>query len=182
LLRLCEAADLSAVRIDRLPVHGGSLRLYLSRAARGHAAEVRALEANERRAGLSDAERYRQFAADVQESRNVLVSLLEQLAADGRRVAGYGAPAKANTLLNFCGIDTRLLRYTVDKNPRKVGLYTPGAHIPVRDVSALYAAGLDADYLAILAWNFAEEIMQQQRAFRDGGGRFIIPVPRARVV
>ncbi len=182
LLRLCEAADLSAVRIDRLPVHGGSLRLYLSRSARGHAPEVRALESNERRAGLSDAARYRRFAGDVQESRNVLVSLLEQLAADGRRVAGYGAPAKANTLLNFCRIDTRLLRYTVDKNPRKVGLYTPGAHIPVRDVSALYAAGLDADYLAILAWNFAGEIMQQQRAFRDGGGRFIIPVPRARVV
>jgi hypothetical protein len=182
LLRLCETAGLSAVRIDRLPVHGGSLRLYLSRSARGHAPEVCALEANERRAGLSDAARYRQFAADVQESRNVLVSLLEQLAAAGRRVAGYGAPAKANTLLNFCRIDTRLLRYTVDKNPRKVGLYTPGAHIPVRDVSALYAAGRDADDVVILAWNFAEEIMQQQRAFRDCGGRFIIPVPRARVV
>jgi hypothetical protein len=182
LLRLCETANLSAVRIDRLPVHGGSLRLYLSRSARGHAPEVCALEANERRAGLSDVARYRQFAADVQESRDALVALLEQLAAEGRRVAGYGAPAKANTLLNFCRIDTRLLRYTVDKNPRKVGLFTPGAHIPVRDVSALYAAGRDADYVVILAWNLAEEIMQQQGAFRDCGGRFVIPVPRARVV
>jgi SAM-dependent methyltransferase len=182
LLRLCEAVDLWAVRIVRLPVHGGSLRLYLSRSARGHAPEVCALEANERRAGLTDAPRYRQFAAHVQESRDALVGLLERLTADGKHVAGYGAPAKANTLLNFCRIDTRLLPYTVDKNPRKVGLYTPGAHIPVREVSALYAEERDPDYVLILAWNLAEEVMQQQQPYRDRGGHFIIPVPRAQVV
>ena len=182
LLRLAEAVNLSAAGLERLPVHGGSLRLYLSPSAGGHAPEVRALEAEERRAGLASAERYRQFAADVEESRKALVGVLERLAAEGREVAGYGAPAKGNTLLNFCRIDTRLLRYTVDKNPRKVGLFTPGAHLPVRDVSALSAAETKPDYLLILAWNLAEEIMQQQRAYRDRGGRFIIPVPRARVI
>jgi SAM-dependent methyltransferase len=182
LLRLCEAAGLSALRIDRLPVHGGSMRLYLSRSARGHAPEVRDLEAAERKAGLAEVARYRRFAAEVNESRDVLVALLEQLAAAGRRVVGYGAPAKGNTLLNFCRIDRRLLGYTVDKNPRKVGMYTPGAHIPVREVSALCAGGQVPDYVLILAWNLAGEIMQQQQAVRDGGGRFIIPVPRAKVV
>jgi hypothetical protein len=111
----------------------------------------------------------------------VLVAFLERLAAEGRLVAGYGAPAKGNTLLNYCRIDTRLLRYTVDKNPRKVGLFTPGAHLPVLDVSALSAIETTPDHVLILAWNLAEEIMQEQRAYRDRGGRFIIPVPRARV-
>lgn len=182
LLRLSESAGLSVVRIDRVPVHGGSLRLYLSRSARDHAPEVRAVADDERRAGLADGARYRLFAAAVQESRTRLVALLERLTAEGHVVAGYGAPAKGNTLLNYCRIDMRLLRYTVDRNPRKVGLYTPGAHIPVRDVSALSAEGSAPDYVLILAWNLAEEIMEQQRSHRDRGGRFIIPVPRAQVV
>jgi SAM-dependent methyltransferase len=181
ILRLCEAVELAAVRVDRLQVHGGSMRWYFARSNRGHAPEVLAFEADERRAGLADAARYRRFAAEVHESRDALVSLLEQLAAEGRRVVGYGAPAKGNTLLNFCRIDTRLLPYTVDMNPRKIGLYTPGAHIPVREVPALYTIGYNPDDVLILAWNLAEEIMQQQQAHRDRGGRFIIPIPRAQV-
>jgi novobiocin biosynthesis protein NovU/D-mycarose 3-C-methyltransferase len=181
LLRLGEAVGLAAVRIDRLPVHGGSLRVCFSRSQQGHGLEVQAQETDERSAGLAGADRYRQFAADVEESRAVLVAFLERLAAEGRLVAGYGAPAKGNTLLNYCRIDTRLLRYTVDKNPRKVGLFTPGAHLPVLDVSALSAIETTPDHVLILAWNLAEEIMQEQRAYRDRGGRFIIPVPRARV-
>jgi hypothetical protein len=182
LLRMCEAVRLSAVRIDRLPVHGGSLRLYLSRSADGHAPDVRALEAGERRAGLADAARYRQFAAEVHASRDALVGLLEDLTAKGKRVVGYGAPAKGNTLLNFCGIGPRLLHYTVDRNPRKVGSYTPGAHIPVRDVAALYEGGTVPDYVLVLPWNLADEIVQQQQGVRDRGGRFIIPVPKAQVI
>jgi hypothetical protein len=181
LLRLGEAVNLAAVRIDRLPVHGGSVRVYFSPAEEGHSPDVREREAEERRAGVVDAERYRQFAADVEESRTALVDILERLATERRQVAGYGAPAKGNTLLNFCRIDTRLLRYTVDKNPRKVGLFTPGAHLPVLDVSALSASETTPDQVVILAWNLAEEIMQEQRAYRDRGGHFIIPVPRARV-
>jgi SAM-dependent methyltransferase len=182
LLRLAEAVDLSVVRLEKVPVHGGSLRLFFSRSAGEHAPDVLDLEAGERRAGLMDVARYRRFAAEVEESRRALVELLERLAGEGRVVAGYGAPAKGNTLLNFCRIGPALLRYTVDRNPRKVGLFTPGMHIPVRNVSALTAGEDTPDYVVILAWNLAEEIMQQQQAFRERGGRFIVPVPRARVV
>jgi len=181
LLRLAEAVGLAAVRIDRLPVHGGSLRLLLSRSHGGHAPDVLALESEERRAGLTGVERFRRFARAVGESREALVGLLERLAADGRSVAAYGAPAKGNTLLTFCRIDSRLVRYTVDRNPRKVGLYTPGSHLPVRDVAVL-AAEDRPDFVVILPWNLAEEIMAQQQPYRDRGGRFIIPVPLAHVV
>ena len=182
LLRAAEATDLAAVSIDRLPVHGGSLRLTLSRSQSGHAPEVRALESDERRAGLAGIARYRQFACEVLESRAAFLSLLERLTGEGRRIAGYSAPAKGNTLMNFCGIDDRFIRYTVDKSPRKVGLYTPGAHIPVREVSALYAPETRPDYVVILAWNISEEVMQQEHAFLDSGGRFIIPIPRPQVI
>jgi hypothetical protein len=182
LLALCDACDLSAVRIDRLPVHGGTLRMYLSRSADAHAAPVRALAAEERRTGLTTIDRYRRFAEDVRRSRTALVGLLEHLAAEGRRVVGYGAPAKGNTLLNYCGIDTRLIAFTVDKNPLKVGRFTPGSHLPVRPVDALVNGSGVPDYVLILAWNFADEIMQQQQAYRDRGGRFIVPGPEPRVV
>lgn len=182
LLTLCERVGLSVVRIDRVPVHGGSLRLYLSRSAAAHGPEVRALEAEERQAGVTDVARYRRFAHDVEAGRAELVGLLKRLLGEGKRVAGYGAPAKGNTLLNYCGIDTQLLPYTVDKNPLKVGLFTPGTHIPVRDVAALSNGAGGPDYVLILAWNFADEIMHQLRAHRDRGGRFILPVPRPQVV
>lgn len=180
LLRLCECTGLHVVDIDRLPVHGGSLRLYVSRSAAAHGPAARALEADERRAGLTASGRYHQFAADVHATRRALVALLERLASEGRPVTGYGAPAKGNTLLNFCGITTRLVRYTVDRNPRKIGLFTPGAHLAVRDVSALDAD--PPDYILVLAWNFADEIMEQQKTHRERGGRFIVPVPRAQVI
>jgi novobiocin biosynthesis protein NovU/D-mycarose 3-C-methyltransferase len=182
LLRLCDRAGLAAVRIDRLPVHGGSLRLYLSRTAAPHAPAAHALEAAERRAGLAGAARYRRFADDVRTSRSALLTLLERLTAEGRRIVGYGAPAKGSTLLNYCGIGTRLLPYTVDRNPLKVGLYTPGTHIPVRELSALSSGVDDPDYVLILAWNLADEIIRQQQAYRSRGGRFIVPVPVPRVV
>jgi hypothetical protein len=183
LVRGCERVGLSAIRVDRLPVHGGSLRLYLVSRRDQHAPDVLALVDAERRDGLNGAAPYRQFANRVQTNRTTLSSLLETLRADGKRIAGYGAPAKGNTLLNYCGIDTRLLPYTVDKNMLKVGLYTPGAHIPVRPVSALTESASDTpDYVLILAWNFADEIMRQQQTFRDRGGQFILPIPVPRVV
>jgi hypothetical protein len=180
LLRLCERVGLSAVRVDHVDVHGGSLRLYLSRSTGSHSAPVHDLASAERRDGLADPGRYHRFADEVRQSRTALVTLLEQLTSRGQRVAGYGAPAKGNTLLNYCGIDTRLLPYTVDKNPLKVGRFTPGAHIPVRPVSALTEDG-NPDYVLILAWNFADEIMRQQEALRARGARFILPVPHAQV-
>ncbi len=182
LLRLCEQVGLSVAHVDHQRVHGGSLRLYLSKASRAHSADALALEAEEHSpGGAADLVRHRRFAHDVERHRTTLVTLLERLKTAGSRVAGYGAPAKGNTLLNYCQIDTRLLPMTVDKNPLKVGLFTPGMHIPVRDVSAL-ADEPPPDYVLILAWNFAEEVMEQQKAHRRHGGRFIVPIPEPAVV
>jgi hypothetical protein len=179
LLRLCDEAGLALLRLDDMPVHGGSVRLRAGR-REGHGAhglEALARAAAERSAGLTGFARYERFAAEVEASRRKLVALLEDLRGQAMSVAGYGAPAK--TLLVQCGIDTRLVAYTVDKNPLKVGLYTPGTHIPILPVSAL--AERQPDYLLILAWNFAEEIMRQQAGYHSRGGRFILPLPEPRV-
>jgi len=182
LLRACDRVGLSAIRVDRLPVHGGSLRLYLRRAGGTHSADVLAMAAAEAADGLTSGVRYRRFADQVRANRTALLGVLEGLVRDGRRLAGYGAPAKGNTLLNYCGIDTRLLPFTVDKNPLKVGLFTPGTHIPVRPVSALTDPAGTPDFVLLLAWNFADEVMRQQESFRRHGGRFILPIPEPRVV
>jgi hypothetical protein len=182
LMRLCDEVGLSLVRVDRVPVHGGSLRMHagLPAARGGHAPEVVALADGEKRLGMSDLARYRRFADDVAANRRALLELLERLRREGRTLAGYGAPAKGNTLLNYCGIGTRLLEYTVDKSPLKVGRYTPGMHLPVLPASALLERRPDCTL--ILAWNFADEILRQQQAYRDAGGRFIIPLPVPKVV
>ncbi len=180
--RLCEAAGLMPVRIDRLPVHGGTLRMYagLRKPHERRAAEIETMIENERRAGMRDIARYEKLAADVAANRRDILSLLEELKGAGKTVAGYGAPAKGNTLLNYCGITTRLIPYTVDKSPLKVGLYTPGTHLPVAPASTLIER--QPDYALILAWNFAEEIIRQQREFSARGGRFIIPIPTPTIV
>jgi hypothetical protein len=146
----------------------------------GHAPDVLALAAAERQAGLSDWATYMHFAEQVRQTRQALVTLLQGLKAAGKTVAAYGAPAKGNTLLNYCGIDTELVAYTVDKNPLKVGLYTPGAHLPVLPATTLLER--QPDYVLVLAWNFAEEIMRQQHEYKKRGGRFIIPIPQPEVV
>ena len=180
LLRLCEVVGLAVNRIEFVPIHGGSLRVYAGRVKNGagHAAEVLALCAQEAALGIHDLTCYERFATDVAESRRLLVDMLESLTSQGKVVAGYGAPAKGNTLLNFCRIDTQLLPYTVDKSPLKVGTFTPGMHIPVLPVSSLVERR--PDFVLILAWNFANEIVAQQQAYLQSGGRFISPNPRPR--
>lgn len=179
---LCESADLSLVAVDRVPVHGGSIRMYAGRRERypEHSADALAMIAEEEALGLTTFARFERFAADVAENRRAVVALLESLIADGKRVVGYGAPAKGNTLLNYCGIDSRLLPYTVDKSPLKVGRYTPGMHLPVMPTPTLLEE--QPDYVMILAWNFADEIMRQQSEYAARGGHFIIPVPSPRIV
>ena len=182
LLHLFSRVSLSIVRVDYFPIHGGSLRVYAGsqRRHQGHAEAVLTTAQEERISGLTDLALYERFAAAVKRSRDGLFELLNNLTAQGKEIAGYGAPAKGNTLLNYCGIDRLLIPYTVDKNPLKVGLYTPGTHIPVLPVSTLLER--QPDYALILAWNFAEEICRQQGEYRARGGQFIIPVPHARVV
>lgn len=181
-LRLYDEAGLSVFRIDRMPVHGGTIRVYSRARDRypEHAGNVLKAVAAEVQAGLTTLARYERFAKDVEKSARTIRNLLIDLKERGKTVAGYGAPAKGNTLLNYGGIGVELLPYTVDKNPRKVNLYTPGMHIPVLPTSVLLQK--QPDYLFILAWNFTEEIMKQQREYREHGGQFIVPLPEPKVV
>ncbi len=181
-LRLLDVSCLRAVRVDRVSVHGGSMRVHATRAddMSSHESHVLAMASAEAQAGLGDASCYTAFAAAVKEHRSKLSSLLDELQARGNSLAAYGAPAKGNTLLNFCRFTTDLIPYTVDKNPHKVGLYTPGAHLPVFDAKTLLER--QPDLTLLLAWNFADEILVEQQTYRQRGGRFILPIPEPRIV
>ena len=182
LLRLFAAAELSVFRIDRIPLHGGSLRVYAAPRQRrpDHAEDVARYIAAENGEGLNELETYQRFARRVDDCRSRLRELLGKLHVDGRTIAGYGAPAKGTTLLNYCGVTNDVLAYTVDRSSLKVGLYTPGVHVPVLPVETLLDR--QPDHLLILAWNFADEIMRQQREYQSRGGRFVLPLPEPRIV
>ncbi|MEO7041289.1 MAG: class I SAM-dependent methyltransferase [Gemmatimonadaceae bacterium] len=181
LSQICSAAGLHVVDVEHVSVHGGSLRVYASPVPReSSAASVTNLLAEEAAAGLRDPARLARFADDVSRQRSELRALLESLQSEGKTIAGYGAPAKGNTLLQYCNITSSMLPYTVDRNPFKVDCFTPGTHIPVLPVDTL--AERRPDYLLILAWNFAEEIMAQQAEYRASGGRFIVPLPVPRII
>lgn len=182
LLQLFKSVGLVILQIDHLPVHGGSIRIYagLLETFGDHSSSVMEISEEETSIGLNGFARYDKFAQDANKNRHALKELLGSLRTSGNTIAGYGAPAKGNTLLNYCGIDTQLLNFTVDKNPMKVGLFTPGMHIPVYTVSSLLEC--QPDYVLILAWNFAQEIMRQQRDYQNRGGKFILPIPEPTIV
>jgi SAM-dependent methyltransferase len=170
---------LEVVDIDELPIHGGSMRLYLRREGPATPVVAQWLD-KEKAAKLFDRATYVAHSTRVEKIRADLMSLLHDLKRQGKRFAGYGAPAKGNTLLNYYGIGPDLLDFLADRNVLKQGRYSPGMHIPV--VSPDRIAQDQPDYLLILAWNFGEEIMEQQAAFRARGGKFILPIPEPRVV
>lgn len=181
LMHLFEAAGLTLQKVDRVPVHGGSIRVWAGHADEApHAPAVVLMAEEEKKRGYTSFERYQRFANEVKAQRSAMNGLLRDLKTAGHSVVGYGAPAKGNTMLNYCGIDASLVAYTVDKNPLKVGKYTPGSHLLVRPPEVLVEE--QPDYVLILAWNFAEEIMRQQDAYRKAGGKFIIPIPKPEVV
>ncbi|MBP1886767.1 class I SAM-dependent methyltransferase [Sinorhizobium mexicanum] len=179
LVRLGEFFGLTVTDVQRLGVHGGSMRVFLKRAAGAPAVAsiVKEMLAEERDAGMQSAETYEAFSARVDEIRRDLIAMLEQLKADGVAVAGYGAPAKGNTLLNYFKIGPELLDYLVDRNTLKQGLYSPGMKIPIRSPEALKEEDKPA-VLLVLAWNFFDEIRSQQSDFAASGGRFLVPLPR----
>jgi len=181
LMRLFAEAGLVLEQIDRVEIHGGSLRLWARHAdGSGHSASVLAMAREESGAGLTGLVGYQKFAKRVERHRQQLCELLLRLKSEGRTVAGYGAPAKGNTLLCYCGIGTDLLSYTVDRSPLKVGLCTPGMHIPIAPLERIFRE--QPDFVLILAWNFAEEILETLQLFRQRGGRCILPIPEPTIV
>lgn len=163
----------------RVPSQGGSLRgiTQLKGGCHPRRARVGELVALEESRGLYDPQTYQRLFERIQRGKVELVGLLNRLKAQGKRIVGFGAAAKATTLMFHFGIGPEILDYIVDDNPLKQGLYSPGYHLPIVPSSYLYNGAQKPDYLLILAWNFAEPIMDNHRAFRDGGGRFIVPLP-----
>jgi hypothetical protein len=176
------AHGLDVVDVEELPSHGGSLRVYARHTSAGRPSSpaVAELVERERTEGLLDPDRYRRFANDVEESKRALLELLIGLRRDGKQVVGYGAPGKGNTLLNYCGIRTDLLEYTVDRNPYKHGRFTPGTQIPIYPPDRIAETRPDA--IVILPWNLAREIADQLAYTNEWGARLIVPIPTARVL
>ncbi len=160
-------------------LHGGTLRWHIGKNDQRTPAATEYLE-NERRIGLDRLEYYSRFAERVAAVRHELKTLLTRLRAEGATIAGYGAAAKGTTMLNATGIGTDLVEYVVDRNEHKHGTYMPGTHQPVLGTEALVER--QPDYVLLLAWNFANEIMAQQQVFRERGGRFIVPIPSPEVI
>jgi C-methyltransferase C-terminal domain/Putative zinc binding domain/Methyltransferase domain len=181
--RVLSAHGLDVFDVDELATHGGSLRLYAQRRSTGRrrvSSKVEALAARERALGFDTLDGHGDFAARVEEAKWSLLEFLIECRREGKRVAGYGAPGKGNTLLNYCGIRTDLLDFTVDRNPYKQGQFLPGTHIPIRHPEALEQAR--PDFILILPWNLKEEIVAQLSYAREWGARCVVPIPEVEVL
>jgi SAM-dependent methyltransferase len=169
--------------VEELASHGGSLRIFARHAddaSKPVAASVADLRDRELAAGVRDLALYRTFAEKVKRTKRELLQFLIDAKHDGKSVAAYGAPGKGNTLLNYCGIRRDFVDFAVDRNPHKHGKFTPGTHIPIRHPSALEEE--KPDYVLILPWNLAKEIIEQVAYIRDWGGHFVVPIPEVRVL
>jgi SAM-dependent methyltransferase len=168
--------------VQELATHGGSLRIFATHSGDATQPTTRAIAkvlADERTAGLEEREAYAAFAERMIDAKAALLSFCIQVRRERKKIAGYGAPAKGNTLLNYCGIGPEFLPFTVDRSPHKQGKLLPGVHIPIAAPEAIFAA--KPDYLLILPWNLSDEIVAQMAGIRDWGGRFVVPIPTVRV-
>ncbi len=168
--------------VEELPTHGGSLRIYAAHiddASKSVSPNVAALRIREKEWGVTQLEPYRAFGIKVEATKHKILQFLMEEKAKGKSIAGYGAPGKGNTLLNYCGIRTDLLDYTVDRNPYKQGRYTPGTRIPIFPLERIRET--KPDYLFLLPWNLKDEIIAQNSFIRDWGGRFVVPIPEVEV-
>jgi SAM-dependent methyltransferase len=180
--RIARMHGLRLFDVEKLPTHGGSLRVYLAHEDSLEPTSTRVLELIELedRFGLRSLEGYGWFSEKVKQAKRQLLSFLIAAKKDGKRICGYGAPGKGNTLLNYCGIGTDFLDFTVDRNPYKHGRYTPGMHIPIRPVEEIGTAR--PDYILILPWNLKNEILDQMGHVKDWGAKFVVPIPTIEIV
>ena len=179
--RLFERHGLVIWDVERIPIHGGSLRLFA--AVRGSATRgesVRLLLESEADLGVDSLAFYKDFANRIEVLKRSLLSLLQNLKREGRRIAAYGASAKGSTLLNYFGIGQETLDFVVDLSTAKQGHYTPGTHLPIYPTETLLREM--PDYVLLLTWNFAEEILTQQAEYHRRGGKFILPIPEVRII
>ena len=169
--------------VEELPTHGGSLRIYACHGddnTKAVGARVTELRDREVAGSLTSLNYYFSFGEKVKETKRKLLEFLISAKREGKSISGYGAPGKGNTLLNYCGIQTDFLDYTVDRNPYKHGKFTPGTHIPIFPPDKINDT--KPDYLLILPWNLKEEIMKQMFYIRDWGGKFIVPIPEVTIL
>ena len=181
--RIFSAHKLRIFDVDRLSTHGGSLRIYAAHQASGYweeQASVAKLMTEEYHAGLNDISSYSNFSERVNKTKLDLLRFLIDLKQSGKKIVGYGAPAKGNTLLNFCGIRSDFLDFTVDKSPQKQGMFLPGTHIPIAAPEKIFET--KPDYILILPWNLREEIVTQMSGVAAWGGKFVVPIPQVRVL
>ena len=168
--------------VDEIPTHGGSLRIYSCHAddrSKPETSAAKALAASEEKGGIRDLKTYRAFTAQVEETKRKLLAFLIEAKRAGKKIVGYGAPGKGNTLLNYCGVRTDFIDFTVDRNPYKQGKFLPGTHIPILHPDRLREA--HPDYVLILPWNFKDEIMKQNAFIREWGGQFVVPIPEVKI-
>ena len=177
--------DMMVFDIKPVPIHAGSMRFYVCKKASEHAQfvsdAVTELRDQELARGFHLPETFARFAADVAERKTDLMALLNQLSADGKRVAGYGASGRANTMIQYCGIDHGDIEYMIDDAPAKAGFYTPGSHFLIHP-STVLEQGPAPDYMLIFAWSFFEEIAQKNRSYVENGGQMIVPLPEVRIM
>ena len=176
------AHGLTIFDVDEIPTHGGSLRIYGKHAELSPAQSANATKVlnDEKEAGLCETETYTQFQRTVQETKRALLSFFIDAKNNGLSIVGYGAAAKGNTLLNYCGVREDFIDYVVDKSPHKQGHFLPGTHIPICSPERILET--KPDYVLILPWNIQEEVIEQMGSIRAWGGRFVVPIPTVKVL
>jgi hypothetical protein len=180
--RIFSAHGLKIFDVDQISTHGGSLRIYAchhDNRELNASLGIEELREQESQFGINNISFYKTFEGQVKETKRKLLEFLIDIKRQGKTVAGYGAPGKGNTLLNYCGIREDFLDYTVDRNPYKQGKYLPGTHIPIFSPDRIRET--KPDYLMILPWNFKDEIMEQNSFIKEWGGQFFVPIPEVKV-